>query len=207
MRTVEVKLFKFDELDDKAKGRAIEWWRQLANNDSWWEYDDFIECAKRLGIVFDQKKGRGPAIWFSGFWSQGDGACFEGHWSYKPDAVSAITTYAPDDDVLKKIAETLHDVQNANPTIPLTAKVTHRDRYYHSRSVDIEVFDDTTGNLADVPADHAKEISEALRDFMDWMYNRLEEQYEHYFSDETISENIRANDYEFYANGDRARDV
>jgi len=39
----------------------------------WWEcvYENFKERMAKVGIEVDK-------IYFSGFWSQGDGACFEG---------------------------------------------------------------------------------------------------------------------------------
>lgn len=48
MRTIEVQLFQFDELDDTAKERAREWYRNVSQHDEWWEcvYDD----AERIGL-------------------------------------------------------------------------------------------------------------------------------------------------------------
>lgn len=210
MRTVEVKLYTFDELDDKAKERAMQWYREASNDDEWWSYDDFIECATRLGIEIKYRtetttSGRTfsrPCIWFSGFWSQGDGACFEGSWSYKPDAVAAITEYAPQDTVLHGIAQRLHDIQSAHP-LPLSAKVEHSGHYYHAGCTAIEIMDDGEGDLTDV----AKAVASELRAFMNWMYRQLEDQWEDINSDESVSENIRINEYEFYSDGRRAREA
>ena len=38
-----------------------------------------------------------PCIWFRGFWSQGDGACFETFYSYRKHAPRLIREYAPQD--------------------------------------------------------------------------------------------------------------
>jgi hypothetical protein len=48
MRTAQINYYKFDELSDKAKERALDWWRQGALDHDWWEsiYDD----AARVGI-------------------------------------------------------------------------------------------------------------------------------------------------------------
>jgi hypothetical protein len=48
MRTETINIYKFDELSDKAKDRARDWWRQGALDNDWWEflYDD----AKQVGL-------------------------------------------------------------------------------------------------------------------------------------------------------------
>lgn len=48
MREITVKLFKFDELDDKAKERARDWFRQ--GNDGSFEWENVKEDAKSVGI-------------------------------------------------------------------------------------------------------------------------------------------------------------
>ena len=46
------------------------------------------------------------------------------------------------------------------------------------------------------------EVQTLLRDFADWIYARLEEEYEYRTSDEQVEESIRANEYEFDEDGD-----
>lgn len=41
------------------------------------------------------------------------------------------------------------------------------------------------------------------RTFADWIYRQLESEYEHVNSDESVAETIRANEYEFTADGKR----
>ena len=55
-----------------------------------------------------------PCIWFSGFWSQGDGACFEGRYAYAPRASLRIRDYAPRDTELHRIADALQALQRLN---------------------------------------------------------------------------------------------
>jgi hypothetical protein len=79
-RTIEktVTLFTFDELEGHAKDRALETLRRFATGDSFWHEGitegDAKECAKLAGFDIDR-------VMFTGFWSQGDGACFEGAWN------------------------------------------------------------------------------------------------------------------------------
>ena len=90
MREEVIKVFKFNELDDRAKEKAREWYRSHATDDEWWDctYDDFQAICEIIGIELDTKPVRlmgggvrqEPIIYFSGFSSQGDGACFAGEY-------------------------------------------------------------------------------------------------------------------------------
>ena len=85
-------VYQFPELSDAAKEKARNWYRELGPHDDWWEavYEDFERVCEILGIRLKttpvRLMGGGtrakPCIWFSGFWSQGDGACFESYWSH-----------------------------------------------------------------------------------------------------------------------------
>ena len=48
MRTATINYYKFDELSDKAKERARDWWRQGALDYEWWE--SIYEDAERIGL-------------------------------------------------------------------------------------------------------------------------------------------------------------
>jgi hypothetical protein len=47
MRTATINYYKFDELSDRAKDTARDWWRQGALDYGWWEsvYED---AARKL---------------------------------------------------------------------------------------------------------------------------------------------------------------
>ena len=66
-----------------------------------------------------------PCIWFSGFWSQGDGACFEGYWSHAKGVNARIRDYAPTDATLHCIADRLQAIQRRN-FYQLAAEVSRR---------------------------------------------------------------------------------
>src|SRR5690606_33296995 len=84
-RVMETTVYTFDELSDKAKEKARDWYRDGQLDYDWW--DSVYEMAQTagwiLGIEMDHKTKNVPAIYFSGFSSQGDGACFEGTYKYK----------------------------------------------------------------------------------------------------------------------------
>lgn len=85
-------------------------------------FDDFERIGKILGVRFATRivplYGGGtrqkPRIWFSGFWSQGDGACFEGEYEYAKAAPKHIRAYAPKDAELHRIADALQSIQRLN---------------------------------------------------------------------------------------------
>src|ERR1700744_3655147 len=74
MKTIQLNLYAFEELDEKAKNRALKDFQDLNVNFDWWDftYDDFVSVCSYLGISVDKK-----SIHFDGFYSQGDGSCFD----------------------------------------------------------------------------------------------------------------------------------
>ena len=91
MKTVEVKAYYFDELSDSAKERARVWWRNASTGDNFFAecvIDDAATIAALMGLDINTTRknlvGGGtryaPTVYWSGFWSQGDGACCEGTW-------------------------------------------------------------------------------------------------------------------------------
>ena len=73
-KTIEITLYQFDELSDKAKEKAANHYLENWMQDNWW--DCTYEAMKEDGEHnhgFNVKDIR-----FSGFWSQGDGASWCG---------------------------------------------------------------------------------------------------------------------------------
>jgi hypothetical protein len=208
-RTVEKTLFQFDELDDSAKETAREWFRSCYEGVDV-DDDDFQNVAGILGIEFATRSiplvngstRQEPTIYYSGFWSQGDGACFEGSYSYKSGAAKEIRKYAPLDKELHRIADELQQTQRRN-FYKLTATCTHRGRYYHSGCMSVDV-EDSRDSWREFPEADADSITQCLRDFADWIYSQLQAEYEYQNSDEIVDDSIRANEYEFEHSGDIA---
>jgi hypothetical protein len=208
--TVTLEAFDFAELSDKAKERARQWFRDLlAQESDWWDavYDEADRFAALLGIEIDRKTIRlsggrerqEPAIYFSGFSSQGDGACFTGRYRYAKQAPAALKSEAPLDVTLQRIATGLQAIQRRFG-YRLEARITHSDRYYHAYSTDIEVL---LNGEEPVDVVTAKEVADLLRDYMNWVYRQLEQEDESRLSDENVDAGIEANEYVFDANGKR----
>lgn len=206
MRTITIRknVFTFDELSDDAK-RAV---CSREGDHVYYEflYDDIVRMAEILGIEIDTRTvklmGGGtrqdPCIYWSGFCSQGSGACFTGYYRYAKGSVKRMKAEAPRDDTLQRIAQTLQEVQRKN-FYRLEAKIAHRDRYYHAYTMDIEVLD--RENIWANIGDAEDNIKGALRDFANWMYEQIETEYEYQTSEEAVRETCDANGYEFCEDG------
>lgn len=196
MRTIEKTVFAFDELSGDAKENARDRYRGGNMGHDWWGfvYYDAKEIGKLMGIKIDE-------IYFSCFSSQGDGACFVGSYSYEKGAAKAIRDYAPQDVELHRIADQLQAVQRQN-FYQLAATCTHSGHYCHSGCMSVDV-SDSRDRYRDIGGAE-DDITPLMRDFADWIYNQLETEYDYQNSDDTVDENIRANEYEFYENGEIA---
>jgi hypothetical protein len=226
-RVIEVTLYQFDELSDKAKEKARDWYRDGQFDYDWWDstYEDAVECARRMGLTVKTstetysiigKPGTRTRertnIFFTGFSSQGDGACFEGTYAPVADPVAAIKDHAPVDEKLHSIAADLAAV-NALSKGYLRASIQHSGHYYHAYSMDFDFEWDEAADGADgespLLSDEAREqaekdLREALIDFANWIYRQLEKEHDYLSSDENVDETIRINEYEFHADGSRA---
>jgi hypothetical protein len=210
MKTETITLYTFNELSDGAKENARQRWRDgFECDDSFYEfiYEDAATVADIMGFDICQTRKTlmngshryDPTIYWSGFSSQGDGACFEGSYSYKKGCVDAIKKYAPNDTELHNIVQSL--VQMQKPWFyKLTGSVKHRGHYYHELSMDCSL-DHTDDIYAQLPEDEFKEI---CADFARWIYRQLEREYEWQMSDEYVDEAIIINEYEFTEKGEIA---
>ena len=208
---IETTVYRLDELSEAAKEKARAWYREGAFDHDWFEfvYDDFERICEILGVELKTRAVRlmgggtrkKPCIWFSGFWSQGDGACFEGRYGHAKGARRKIRDYAPKDGELHRIADALQAIQRRN-FYQLHAAIAHRDRYYHEYTMAIAVERDSP-IYQDMTADAEEAVTEALRDLARWLYRQLEREYEYLTSDAVVDEAILANEYTFTAVGRR----
>jgi hypothetical protein len=199
-RIIETVVYNFEELSLRAKERARDWWRSSAASDFDSDYiiEDAVEIAKILGIRINDR-GNGHAVFFSGFCSQGDGACFEGYYNYASGAAQKIRQHAPNDIVLHAIADGLQQVQRRH-FYALQAQMLHRGRYQHSGCMTVDVEDDRDC-YRDIAQDTQDEIASLMRDFADWIYRQLEREYDYCMSDECVDDALIANGYEFDETG------
>ena len=224
--------FTFEQLSDKAKDRARQAYLESDPYDyDWWEFtcEDADRIASLMGIDIKRetlKNARGSrfsrlSIYFSGFSCQGDGACLEGDWSplEHPGAmVRKVRAYAPRDKDLHKIALALGKLsRDAKHFEYVRTTITHRGNYYHSRSVDIETEIEMPHEYEHwcdfkQAAFHAvtkgffdrvdEEVKDALRAFMDWIYQRLSDEWYAMHEDDYVDEHLSNQDTLFDEDGD-----
>ena len=215
MRTITKEIYTFDELSPEAKERAIDNIRTKDNYpyDEWWDgvYDCFAEDMKVHGIDVDK-------IYFSGFWSQGDGACFTGHVNLTTEQLLSALP-----DQLRKDLVTFNAkcklLGYSTLDMSYRARIEHSGHYYHSGcmrigsgyNVDVEesdVDDDALfeemvrlRDAIDGRIEYDELALEIARDHADDLYRMLEKEYYYLTSDEVIAEHLSINDYEFDEDG------
>jgi hypothetical protein len=186
----------------EAQQALIDRYRDINTDHEWWDsiYSNFEERMEAIGI-------RVVRMYFRGFWSQGDGACFDG-WVY--DWELFLKSLGITNDVLVEFACNYWSFS-----------VKHSGHYYHENCVsffidipnpdgeDDEWFieryspyavDDfrSVAWLAVLRGFDFFSMEEAFRDaFKDHMrqlYKDLEEEYDYRTSDEAVWESIVANE-------------
>ncbi len=191
MRVLQIPVFKFSELSDSAKEKALEKMRESEMQESFGaEY--VIDEAKEIGAILGINITK---VYYSGFRSQGDEACFDCTHEYKAGSEKAIKEYAPLDKDLHAIARDLRLASSAH-FYKLKTRVIYRGYYYYRFCTIIDSWAVETGREVKSEA-----IAEALRDFMHWIYKQLQAEYDYRTSDEAVIEMIEANACEFYEDG------
>ena len=173
-------------------------------HDDWYEYtiDDFKEQMLGVGIEVDQ-------VYFSGFSSQGDGACFEGRVSDWP---LFLRLHGYDVDVLSDHARDnwRFSVQqrgryNHENCTSFSHELPHPDDRYVADESFVQLY--YPGNAPDTIAATAwmailrnsiasgaeDEFIEVFKDYMRQVYSDLEREYDYLTSEEAVWEAIVAN--------------
>lgn len=201
MPHTEIKtVYYFNELDDDAKERAREWFREWAFDYEWWEftYDYCKEFLTAIGFDFAPKAAE---IYFSGFCSQGDGACFNNvSWSagdVKPDEAlkEFVSTAQPSSKEATRKSALIKAASFLAARYPkLNGYIEHAGRYYHPHATSISTSYDEDG-------DYEEEFAEFARNCMNWVYRCLEDEHDYLNSDESVDELIQINEYKFDEDG------
>lgn len=157
-----------------------------------------IEIATKPCKLMNGKTRYDPAIYFSGFASQGDGACFLGTWhANKMKTTIELSAEFPTDKELQRIHTQLWGVKQEFPNATCTSS--HSSSCYsHKRSTSLEAVLDED---RDYNKDECEPVEECFVDFMRWIYSSLEEEYNWLTADEQVDESIIANEYEFTQEG------
>lgn len=201
--TVLKKYYTFDELSDDAKEKALDSLRHINVDEFEWydcTFEDVTRCGALLGIEVDR-------IYFSGFWSQGDGALFEGTYRYRKGWRKALREEIGGDDLqtLERLGDDLQTIQK-RAFYGVTATTRQRGRYCHAGCMEVSVDAETPAgdDICEGFERLEEDVTDALRDFAHWIYSNLEREYEYHTSDDAVKESIEANEYEFTEDGELA---
>ena len=197
MKTHTINTYSFNELSEQTKQKVIEKMHDINTSHEWHEpiYEGIFEDVKEKGFNIED-------IYFSGFWSQGDGAMFE---------------YSGIDNKLKE--QFINGLKLSNMrkewlknNIYTSANGKHSGHYYHENCCnhvinweidngDIPHYSNFRNWLESFNEDFEKFVIDIYKDICRDIYKRLEKEYDYLTSKEAIIETIEANEYEFTENG------
>ena len=217
MRTVESTVYQYDELSERAKERARDWYRQGDDFSDFAGQSVVEDCARLLAIIgidchtkpvklMNGATRMDPQVYYSGFYHQGSGASFVGSYAYRKGAVKALEAEAP-----SKADDKAHEGNNEINRIARDLAAIQKRYFYRvqanirdtSRSFFLSVEVETNeGNALETSDEES--VIQLMRDCAHWIYRQLELEHEYTTSDEVVADSIRANEYEFTEEGDRA---
>lgn len=178
-------VYEFNEVREKA----LEKNRDFLIDDFWYEsiFEDFKEKLEKIGF-------ENPEIFFSGFWSQGDGACFDADIN-----IDKILNYLFENRYLskKEIKQIKENIDTA------TIYKNHFTTYYsHEKTRVISISYNNYENENKEIFDKLQIILEDLRlSFCEKIYVALENEYERATSDEVLTDYFLNNDFLFEKDG------
>jgi hypothetical protein len=195
MKTYTVNTYEFNELSAEAQKVAISNNIDVNTHYDWWSctYEKFKETAKNAGFEVDK-------IYFSGFYSQGDGAMFEG--SIHPTDLYKLLRLYPE-SIDKRVIRLIE-----SGVIEFQWKVNHRGHYYHSRCSNMyfyyNFFYNNCNDYKNIEAEIAHlegHIEYVYHTICSELYKSLQAEYDYLSSEEAIKEALIVNNYEFLENG------
>lgn len=180
---------QFKDLPEERKQRLRDEYREVNVYDDWYEYvyDWAKDDAAKFGLDI-------AYIYFSGFWSQGDGASFSGRLQFK----ECLDSELPDevrDSVYAPLKETNALLNILDRDVYLAISVGCEGRYSHEGTMSFEWFDIYNDEQLEIIYTCEEKVQEALRDYARWLYRTLEEEYEYLTSDEAIDQYLNDQDY------------
>jgi len=205
--TKEITVYKFSELSESVKKKVLDKYREHVE----FFYDFVIDDAEAILGMFGFSNVK---IEFSGFWNQGDGACFTGVFNSEDFKFEKVVEYAPQDKEIVRIAEGFKSVCSEYSSVKFSLyKISHHYSHHNTIGItDVDFCDLKTGIgigiddfFNDKQVKDWKYLQKLSQDLMQWVYKRLEEEYEYQTSDEQILEQLNDGGQEYLEDGSAAR--
>ena len=224
METIEKQSYSIQQLIELDQHEAVEkikqWWYEHGAEYEWWDctYESFKEEGYELGFLVGKMN-------FSGFYSQGDGAC----WSGQIDIVQWLRAHTSD-SIARDAWIQLINEDFAEKHIPIgfnghhshsgTMSVAYWENLLNAdlEGDDVFLFKDSIFKgmhykdllniitSSDFPykseADIAEAIEQSAKDYADELYKQLREEYEYITSTENLIEMCDINDWKFNNEGE-----
>lgn len=178
---------KFKSLPESAQQAILDKHRnQGVEYDDWWDctYDDFKERMKGVGIEVDR-------MYFSGFWSQGDGACFEGsvcNWPLFLTSINADSCFSHEDVYENMSFSVQHHGHHYHSHSTKYSEEIHLTNLHEEGSIRYHAFEALMDECDEKVEALWESCKEAFRDHMDDLYKSLNEEYDYLTSDEYVLE-------------------
>ena len=188
MNSTTYILYGFDELSAEARDKVLNDSRHINVEHEWYE-----STIEEWSSVLEQSGYETPRILFSGFYSQGDGACFE--------SVINLGTWL----TRHNLATKYRHLRKAYSEGEVSGGIKHTGRDYHEYSTDIELDyigsdDRVTSNLQEVEA----LIKQDMVTLSKKIYQALEKEYAALTEDEAVADTLRINARLFHSDGCKA---
>lgn len=152
----------------------------------WYEFtkESFHKALELIGF-YDIES------YFTGFSSQGDGACFTGRYAYERGGLKTLKAEFPEWDDMHQLAKELQNLQSVY-FYKIEAKINHKGSlYYHSKTMDIDMeLNVSDGTYMEVEY----QLLKLFRKMADLYYKTLEAQYDYLTSDSEVQAWIEASD-------------
>lgn len=189
MRYIETPIYSFEDIlkNDTLKEKVLKKYSDINTDYDWW---DFIVDDFKNNDIFEVNN-----VYFSGFYSQGDGAMFEGK-------VKDFSKFIDNPRILKLYKKDL---------IYIYCSFKHSGHYYHEKSYychfEYELYKDSNYNNSYIEK-YLYNLEDKIRDYYETLckelYKTLEDNYDYYTSEEAILETLETNDYEYDSEGNIA---
>lgn len=202
-------VYKFAELEDDARQRAIDWYRDGTTEEWEPEYSDIEMIFAYLGIELDQQRvglnglaiNYRPVIHYSIGDTQGDYATFEGEWHAEKMNYAGLLEAIPDDATLKRIGAELMVLMLRYPHASARWDADKRNALYLDWALTGRY--DENGDDQMLPDEEECTLRDLGRSLARWLYLYLRDALEYETSEANAIEGIETMDYDFDENGRR----
>lgn len=196
-------MFKYADLSDEAKARAVQWYQNCEAIDWEPDLDDYVEALAMLGFhVRSHGIGRARHAIDYEISSHLGYACFTGGWDAQSLDLAKLHAERPTDETLEYIGAQLMAIALRWPTAHCQFEGRGRSCHINCAYSEREQTE-STYELAAADERFDMEIGELIKATNGWLCDALHAQYEYATSEENAIAGIEVNDYDFDADGKR----